>query len=209
MIKILTVVLSTDPGASSQWVAGGAALALLSVSIGVIFKLLLNQSQENKICNWRLGTLYNALIDSNIKVPQDFLNGPPNLSERRRRKVSMSINKDESGQIDRMWLATAALMMIFLVGFGSIFYIFVIHPISVLQDNQQESSISDRQDKCVASLTADEFVAIIYQLKSTPDSSSRDFYSDLAVKAATRIRNRGDICDDGIPDKFEIPETAP
>lgn len=203
-------VIAADPGSFSQWGAGGAALAILGVSIAVIFRVLYNQAQENKVCNFRLSTLYNALIDAGIRIPDDFKYGPPDLSEKKRRKISMNITRggSESGATTSLWLSGVALALVFLVGVCAIAYIFVINPIAELRTDSTTDKQASQVDRCNNSLTADYFVAIGLALGAPPDSGERNVYIKLSQDAAERIRHRLDICADGKPDEFKLPEIS-
>lgn len=211
MLTSLAESIASDPGSFSQWGAGGAALLLLTISIGLIGRQLRNLNQENKVCNYRLGVLGEVLRMHKIFPPKEFWDGPPELTDRKRRKLRLNLTEDEEGGVTPIWLGYFMLAVIFVVGLALIQYVFVIHPIQDLRSGQATSAEQAQIDRCANSLTADYFVAIQRALAAPPAPNPE---RDAAVKdlgaTAERIRRRVQICEDGHADKFKpTPATTP
>lgn len=203
ILSVIAVLNAVDPGASSQWVAGGAALALLTVAIGFTMRQQFNLVQENKLCNWRIGILVRLLTENGMTPPPEFWEGPPDIAAKKKRRLRVTWNDEsnELGQTTRLMVSWMASILVFIICASLVVWTFVIRPISDLSENRN-------QDKCVSSLTADYFVSINQVLKAPPDSGTRDDAVALANTAAERIRNRDAICADGEPNKFDLPAGA-
>lgn len=212
IIKLLTVI-SADPGASSQWGAGGAAILLLTVAIGFIFRILYNLTQENKLCRWQIGCLLRAMAIAGVPQPPEFWEGPPDISTKRKKRLSVNFRDEEQGTTLALWLGGFLLVIIFVVSAGFIINSFLIQPLQRIQDQQATDQLSRQQDSCVADLTADYFVAVqrwAKALSTRPlERSAIDAgLSDMGT-TAERIRERVKICSDGHPDEYRpAPELA-
>lgn len=228
-------VLATavDPNTSASWAGGVAALTLLTIAIGFNIRQYRNQAKEIKQlkiekakdkreCNWQIRVLADVLDANGIPMPANFWNVPedPILqvqeeeTNRRRRmfKMSASDTYDESGAVAMNIIGISLLVIAFMAALIVLANWLIINPIREIRSNsvqaiqiRQEQLKQDSVDRCVASLTADQFSSIVYALESTPDSVQRVLYANLAAQAADRIRNRVEICKDGVPDNFVVP----
>lgn len=214
---------AVDPNTSASWVGGVAALSLLTIAIGFnirqyrsqvrdIKQLKIEKARDKRECNWQLSVLTDVLEDNGIPMPGKFWDVPedPILRvqeeeiKRRRRMIrfSASDKTDESGAIGMSVVGIGLLIMAFIAVLMFLANSLIIQPI-------QDIEASGRVDNCNNSLTADEFVSIVYALQAGPNTEQRDVYSALANEAASRIRHRLAICADGKPDTFVIPQFIP
>lgn len=216
-------LLAVDPNSSSSWVGGAAALTLLTIAIGFNVRNQVKQARDlravevarrrdQRVCNYQLSVLVEVLDASGTPMPAKFWDIPDDAAldiheaearQRRRRMFGFLEEDDDSqrGWVTSIFLGTVFSVLAAFAIFALVLNGFILQPLHDLETNGAEQ-------RCVSSLSADQFLTIIYSLRSTPDSDQRDFYSDLAAKASERLRNRDHICSDGKPDVFVIPRPS-
>ena len=227
---------SVDPNTGASWVGGVAALSLLTIAIGFnvrqyrnqakeIQQLKIDRAKDKRECNWQISVLAEVLDANDIPMPGRFWDVPedPILTaqleetDRRRRMFKMRYeDRGEDGAVAMnvvgIVLLVASFVAVLLVLANSL----IIQPIQDINSRSAQSVLireqqleNDRKDSCIASLTADYFVAIADAFSSPPSPDpKRTVAVDNLNTTAERIRNRVKLCKDGKPDDF-VPETVP
>lgn len=221
MLSSAAVGLSAlSPNDTSSWVGGAAALVLLTIAIGFNAGTLVRlrrelkdtkdeQRQDQRVCNYQLGILVDVLTDNGINVPGSFYDVPDETMlqvheaervQRRRRMFGFPTDpdNDERGWVTSIFLGTLFAVLAAFAIFALALNGLILGPLRDLQTN------SDKAD-CIASLQADQFASIVFQIQSPPGSDERTVYTKFAIDAAKRIANREKICADGEPDTFILP----
>jgi hypothetical protein len=218
------VVLAAGSDLPVSWGAGSLALALLVVAIA--FNVTNQRTQrrdirdlkrENVLCNYRTAILVEVLSTNGIAVPGKFWETPAegvaemNVEDSKHRGRSrFDLFGNEEGNVE--WASVIGILALILVAFfviGGILNHFIVEPLHDVQHRQTTEAEARASDSCVASLTADYFVAIKRALAAppAPNPERGAAIEDLNV-TAERIRHRVPICSDGKPDSYK-PAGAP
>jgi len=198
-------LFAVDPGTPASWGAGAATLSLLTIAIGFNFRNQLTQAREikslktdNKTCRWQTGILVEVLNANQIAVPGHFWDPVPeqvmDMNEKPKRRLRFEAEDD--GKADPLFISGVLGFLALAACYTAFVYVFVVTPL-------QDLKTTTRVDDCVSSLTADYYIALSRTLAAPPaPNAKRDAGVKDLVTTAERIRNRDEICADGMPDLF-------
>lgn len=164
---------------------------------------------ENRVCRWQTGILVEVLNVNHIAVPSNFYRPAPeevvdmnSPTPKRPRKRFTAGFEDDQGAVDGTVFAVILGLVALLVTYTAFLYMFIIHPL-------QDLGVSRKEDACVASLTADYFVAIKRALAAPPAPNAERAAAIVDLdRTAERIRDRVHQCGDGVPDDY-TPSSVP
>lgn len=222
-------VLAIDPNNGASWVGGAAALTLLTIAIGFNARNQVNQTRELKslrkaqrrdqrVCNYQISVLVGELEQKGMTMPPEFWDIPDDLEmekqeqrDKKRRRIFGVVDESEDGEINHIFLGTIMLILAMFAIFSFVLKQQFIDPLNEVKATTAQSALENHQDSCVASLTADYFVAVQRALAAppAPNPEREAAVKDLGV-TAERIRHRVPICEDGKPDDYQpTPATTP